>query len=963
MENHNFRIISALLVLLFLTTTVREALAQQTEYFRVMTRRGETWQPLPVDSIGIRIRGMGSQVAVTYEFRIYNPFRDDMEGQALLPIPAGLRISGFALETEGKMREASVVDARLGRTAYEDIVRRQVDPGLLEMLGPDIYKLRIFPLPAQGFRTVSIDLEGSLSFDGTHLSLPLHLPPNAPKADLNIVWEGNSDQPFLSPQPVEWTTSTQQGRSIFTWQGPSSAPGTHPQLMIPYEFSAPKLWKDPSGWMYLEIPAIGTSREFLEAKSVTIYWDQSASMASFDRQRAIDLLESWFNTLAPTTVEVIPFHLRAGTPTSFRAPSEAEAFRAFLASIPFDGAADWSQLRFDHPDMDQYILVTDGKTVLSPQEFPTVSAPVYVLSSTDMATASHPLNGFTATSHGLSIGIDGNQPEEAAAKLRRSVFGVRAIEGDNSRSWLPMDLSPEAGLFRFCGKPNDRETSISIVLGDKQAQQKIPVPLVGDATSTVLDIERIHARTRVSQQLLSPSPDQDLMARLGVDFNLVTPVTSLLVMEQLSDYVTYRVEPPDHMKKDYDRLVKEAEREKELKLLSHLDLVAEAYQLRKDWWNRTFTPGPIQEKPQDRAEHEEADMYMSAPPSVAPAEDMMAEDVLLNRIVITEETGAQSTMEDWGSDGDPEESDNGEAPDIEIRLEAWSSDASYLPLLKRAGENWYDTYLSYKAQHATSPGFFIDIANWRLEERDTLMSIQILSNLAEMAPGDHELLRSLGRKLQQHGEWTLAEAVFRQVLFLRPEEPQSFRDLGLLAAKQGKITRAVDLLYEVVTTSWADRFPEISVLAAQEMNAIIGQADENYDKSGIDPRLRNNLPTDLRVVLQWDQNDIDMDLWVTDPRGERCLYSNRETEAGGWMSNDFTGGYGPEEYMIKTAIPGTYKVEVNYYGNSRQEMSRPVLVQVRLIRDYGKLTQQEQSITRELASASETITIGEFEVE
>ena len=55
--------------------------AQSSGDFRMMVRRGESWQPLPVDSLGITVEGLGSQVRVTYEMRVFNPFNDVLEGQ------------------------------------------------------------------------------------------------------------------------------------------------------------------------------------------------------------------------------------------------------------------------------------------------------------------------------------------------------------------------------------------------------------------------------------------------------------------------------------------------------------------------------------------------------------------------------------------------------------------------------------------------------------------------------------------------------------------------------------------------------------------------------------------------------------------------------------------------------------------------------------------------------------------
>ena len=46
-----------------------------------------------------------------------------------------------------------------------------------------------------------------------------------------------------------------------------------------------------------------------------------------------------------------------------------------------------------------------------------------------------------------------------------------------------------------------------------------------------------------------------------------------------------------------------------------------------------------------------------------------------------------------------------------------------------------------------------------------------------------------------------------------------------------------------------------------------------------------------------------------EPSGEKAFYSHNRTATGGLVSCDFTGGYGPEEYMVHRAAPGKYKIE------------------------------------------------------
>ena len=83
----------------------------------------------------------------------------------------------------------------------------------------------------------------------------------------------------------------------------------------------------------------------------------------------------------------------------------------------------------------------------------------------------------------------------------------------------------------------------------------------------------------------------------------------------------------------------------------------------------------------------------------------------------------------------------------------------------------------------------------------------MLSNLAEMDLENRHLLRILAYRLQQAGAVADALPVLERVRRLAPDEPQSWRDLGLALAQSGEAQRAVDTLVEVVSRAWNDRFP------------------------------------------------------------------------------------------------------------------------------------------------------------
>jgi tetratricopeptide (TPR) repeat protein len=242
-------------------------------------------------------------------------------------------------------------------------------------------------------------------------------------------------------------------------------------------------------------------------------------------------------------------------------------------------------------------------------------------------------------------------------------------------------------------------------------------------------------------------------------------------------------------------------------------------------------------------------------------------------------------------------------------------------------------------------------------------AIRVLSNVAELEAENHELLRTLAHRLLQYKEYTLGIYTFKEIARIREEEPQSFRDLGLAYFANKEFQQAFDALVKVVNTNWDGRFPEIELLALGELNQVINASPIPLNANSLNDSLKKHLDMDMRVVIDWDADNCDMDLWVTDPSGEKCFYSNPDNKYGGHISRDFTGGYGPEEFIMHKAIKGTYKIQVNYYGSHQTTLSGPTSIKARLITNYGRPSQQEQEIHIRLTEKSEVVELGTMLIE
>jgi Ca-activated chloride channel family protein len=282
-------------------------------------------------------------------------------------------------------------------------------------------------------------------------------------------------------------------------------------------------------------------------------------------------------------------------------------------------------------------------------------------------------------------------------------------------------------------------------------------------------------------------------------------------------------------------------------------------------------------------------------------------------------------------------------------------------LEKTTASSLYADYLRLRESYGNQTGFYLDIADKFIEYGLNDQALRVLSSLSELQGEDARTLRILAHRLLQIGHVDLAIHVFKDVLSVRNEEPQSYRDLGLALAAAGRYSEAIQHLLYVLEHPWHNRFPEIERIVARELSRIAALPAVK----GISIPKEYLIPfqNDVRVVLTWDADNCDMDLWVTDPDGELCMYSNRFTKIGGCLSRDLTGGYGPEEFVLPTAKKGAYKVEVHYYGSRQQTVTRPTTVQVDMFTKYGSTSEKHHAVTMRLDGVSRLLDIGTILVE
>ncbi|HUR52984.1 MAG TPA: VIT and VWA domain-containing protein [Gemmataceae bacterium] len=106
------------------------------------------------------------QVAITTLEQTFRNHTDrPLEATYLFPIPKGASVDKFTMWVDGKETGGELLDAKKANQVYTDIVRRTQDPGILEYMGNNMMRLRVFPVPAKGDQKIKISFKSISPLD------------------------------------------------------------------------------------------------------------------------------------------------------------------------------------------------------------------------------------------------------------------------------------------------------------------------------------------------------------------------------------------------------------------------------------------------------------------------------------------------------------------------------------------------------------------------------------------------------------------------------------------------------------------------------------------------------------------------------------------------------------------------------------------------------------------------------
>jgi len=980
-------------------------------------------------NIETKITGRISTNTVTMVFR--NNSGRLREGRVTFPLPEGVSAGGYALDINGKLRNAVPVEKEKAREVFETIKKRNVDPGILEKVEGNNFRTTVYPIAANGGERmvqITYNYELKKSGNGYQYFLPLGGNTEIPEFTLKTTVFQSTGVPQLEEKP--------DGSFDFIKNGNVWVAETRKANFKPVNNIRISLPRQEGGQSVMMQKSSGNTSYFLAGIAVNpgerakklpeklaVVWDNSLSGKKRDHSKEWALLEAYFKTNKDLTVKVYFLNHTFEEGQSFKIGNGSwAALKEYLLRTVYDGGTDFGQLM---PVKEEEVLFfTDGLSSFGELKFKgNKNKPVYTVASSAAVNTAQ-LKFISNTTGGEFLNLNENDPAKEVKKLLVQPLKFLGLEQNDTVSEaypsLPQTISQDFVLTGIM-KGNKSLVTARFGYGNEVTETRTIALDIEEQAVKDWEISKFWAQKKLGELEIFEKENKDEIKNISRQFGLVSNNMSLMVLENVEDYVRYGIPPPAELRSVYDRMVKNSTVRKDERVK---DLMADAERMTgqlKEWWEKDFIPkAKVKRYPQPdrdgildsatgrRMELEEVVMTgapvrgnrTNAMAEAAPRNDE-AVDILgsksrdIQEVVVTGALSIRKRSEMVASVNSVQalegrvagvsvsrssgtRSDAANAQDLSevvnsgrINVIDIKSNAEYMKLFEKGkdAETIYRIYLGNREKYEGMPQYYFDVAQLLFNLKDKKSGVKVLSSIADLDIENEELYKLLAYKLKQAEIYDKELFITRKVLEWRPFDPQSYRDYALALEDNGQYQQALDNLYSILMHSYtrelADRDDGIEETVLLEINGLISRYGKKLDLKNINPKIIAHLPVNIRVVLNWNKDDTDIDLWVTGPDNERCYYGNPQTAMGGRLSNDFTGGFGPEQFLIKKAAKGKYKIETNFFGERQVGIAGPTAIMAEVYINYATGRQEKKIVVfqnqKENNNHGDGILIGEFE--
>ena len=548
--------------------------------------------PLTVGYHKVTVEIRDQIARTTIEESFVNRTKQRLEGVFHFPLPQDASISGFGMWIGNELVEADIVEKQRAREIYEIIKSEKRDPGLLEWSGGNIFTARIFPIEPESEKRIKITYTQVLPLKGNRFTysyaLQSELLQQHPLRQLELKVLVNSVQPLKGincpTHPTRNQQTAQAAAVEFTAQ--EYTPTRDFEVIVELEPQRQEVVLIPhrrgeDGYFMVQLtppaPTGDWQRELLtngEPLHLLVLADTSASIDKTQRENQAQVLAALFAALTPKdTVNLATCDVNcdwAFARPLTATPENLQAARQYLDKRVSLGWTDLDKsfaAAMKQAGPTTHVIYLGDGVVTTGDGDPTA-----------FAQRLKRQYGGKGTFHAVALG---SSYESAVLKAISTLGGgsLRKVSGEQTPNVVALDLLKEiaqpglrnlkvefrglrtarvypetlanlpAGtqqilLGRYLpeGKDQAGEVVVTAMQGNRPVRFSSPVHL-HDAEQGNSFIPRLWARLHLDTLLelgSTPEVKEEIIA-LSEEFQIITPYTSLLVLETDADRERFKV--------------------------------------------------------------------------------------------------------------------------------------------------------------------------------------------------------------------------------------------------------------------------------------------------------------------------------------------------------------------------------------------------------------------------------------
>ncbi len=530
----------------------------------------------------------------TIEETFVNHTDAQLEGQFHFPLPQDASIAGFAMWIGDQMIEADVVEKQRAREIYEEIMREKRDPGLLEWTGGNIFKARVWPIFPHAEKRIRITYTQVLPLKGSayrySYALQSEMLQQHPLKDLSIDFRVYSTAPLKAVTSPTHTCRAEKAEhsARLEFAAQEHTPTRDFEAVVEVAAQAPVVAVVPhrrgdDGYFLCTVtpPAGEAAGRDLIADAgpldVRLVCDTSASMDPGQRGHQNAVAAAVLEALTPKdTFNLAACDVNADWAFAKPQPATAEnvrAARTFLAGRVSLGWTDLdrafeSTLKQCGPKT-QVVYLGDGIVTTgdaNPQAFAERLKGMYKASGTGATFHAVALgSAFESVVMKAVGGLGGGSVRRVSSEQPPVVVALELL-GEMTRppvrdlrvefkGWKTAKVYPEVlpnlvpgtqqiliGRYLPEGKDQSGEVVVTGYQDGKEVRYTARATQA-DAEQGNSFLPRLWARMNLDKLLEQPQTDavRDGVIALSEEFGIITPYTSLLVLESDADRERFKV--------------------------------------------------------------------------------------------------------------------------------------------------------------------------------------------------------------------------------------------------------------------------------------------------------------------------------------------------------------------------------------------------------------------------------------